>query len=89
MRYKYIDLTKYPTIGEVIFPDEPNTVYVNRYALPRFRSFCVMFGEELDSGGNNSNNSRENGCSSWYKPLQQGKILDFPQPNVSENNSPL
>ena len=31
---KYIDLPKYPTIGEIVFPDEPNTVYINRCALP-------------------------------------------------------
>lgn len=29
-----IELAKYPTIGEVVFPDEPNVVYRNKYALP-------------------------------------------------------
>lgn len=33
----YIDLPKYPTIGEVVFSDEPDIVYINRYALPKFR----------------------------------------------------
>lgn len=78
MRYKYIDLREYPTIGEVIFPEEPSTVYVNRYALPRFRTFRVMYEEEPDNGWNNGNNSRINGDSSPHKPLQQGNILQFP-----------
>ena len=34
MIYRTIELAKYPTIGEVVFPDEPNVVYWNKYALP-------------------------------------------------------
>ena len=70
MRYKCIDLREYPTIGEVIFPDEPNTVYVNRYALPRFRSFSVILDEEPDNAWRNS-------AHSPHKPLQRGKILQL------------
>lgn len=42
---KYIDLIEYPTIGEVVFPDEPDIVYVNRYVLPRWRHNRIhLFG---------------------------------------------
>lgn len=34
MIYRTIELAKYPTIGEVVFSDEPNVVYRNKYALP-------------------------------------------------------
>lgn len=34
MIYRKIKLAKYPTIGEIIFPDEPNVIYQNEYALP-------------------------------------------------------
>ena len=37
MIYRTIELAWYPTIGEVVFPDEPNVVYRNKYALPRFK----------------------------------------------------
>lgn len=37
MIYRTIELAKYPTIGEVVFPDEPNVVYRNKYVLPRFK----------------------------------------------------
>lgn len=41
---KYIDLEKYPTIGEVVFADDPEEVYINRYALPAFaRNRQVLF----------------------------------------------
>lgn len=89
MRYKGIDLREYPSTGEVIFPDEPNTVYVNRYVLPRFRNFRITLEEEPDNAWNNSNTSRNNGDSSRHKPLQQGKILQFPQRNAPRDNSLL
>lgn len=37
MIYRTIELAWYPTIGEVVFPDEPNVVYRNKYVLPRFK----------------------------------------------------
>ncbi len=41
MKTKTIDLARYPTIGEIIFEDEPGTVYINRCALPMFRRYRV------------------------------------------------
>lgn len=73
MRYKYIDLPEFPTIGEVIFPDEPNTVYVNRYALPRFCNFRITLEEEPDNASNNGNSFEKS-------PSGRGKILKFPRP---------
>lgn len=37
MIYRTIELIEYPTIGEVVFPDEPNVVYRNKYVRPRFK----------------------------------------------------
>lgn len=34
---RYIDLVEYPTVGEIVFPDEPETIYINRFALPMCR----------------------------------------------------
>lgn len=48
MIYRTIELAKYPTIGEVVFPDEPNVVYRNKYALPSCKNdrYCPLMAVE-------------------------------------------
>ena len=80
---KYIDLIKYPTIGEVVFPDEPNEVYINRYALPRFRRNRQVLFDLV-----HTSDRVESTLPSWSDPQslrrsQEPRLVLFPERKVA------